>query len=117
MNSEIVRTYYPNDADIADVFRKAVENLKTYGWVQGAFGHRDIGYCAFGAIKRAAGCNHPILELLTVRRFIRWMFENGFADRLDTIARWNDKPGRTKDEVILYMTKCADGIDPSTISS
>lgn len=36
---------------------------------------------------------------------------------METLAGWNDEPGRTADEVIITLRKFADELDPPATSS
>lgn len=103
------------------VIRKAAQVLADRNWIQGKIGYPDYGMCAVGVINFAivgdtAGYdtnNTDRLRLVNIatRHFSSWLKEIG-ANGGGYIPSWNDTKGRTKEEVILYMNKFADEMDP-----
>lgn len=88
---------------------KPSEILEQYGWTQGYFARDKSGmtmpsmspyatcFCAVGAIKRS---DFPTGSSLDVLR------EHIGAASVEDVYRWNDAPGRTKDEVIAVLKAC-----------
>lgn len=82
----------------------AIEILETQGWIQGS-AHTSEGYCLLGAIDAAFKYQ---VELGLIR--LDWSYGrqhdlyNYLKDKLQsTLAKWNDKRGRTKEEVIELL--------------
>lgn len=87
---------------------EAAELLDSVGWIQHDGGNSKIGFCALGALNLTA---------------LGWnMFNNcklSLARAMGTasykIVEWNDKPGRTKEEVLAAFRKTIENerISPS----
>lgn len=103
--------------DVASAIDGAVDVLRFEGWVQGAFVGRDwegkrLGYCAMGALAKAIGGEELLDEIVetgtgTSSR-LYWdalirVTGTIDGDRCTCLSEWNDKPGRTKEEVIDLM--------------
>lgn len=98
-----------------DVLKKAAEFIEAFGWTQGTMARTEMGnscgpncalatcFCTVGAIKRAifllAG-NSPEVFHRAIGLF---------CDAVETnnVPRWNDTPGRTKEEVIDALRRAA----------
>ena len=100
--------------------RRAAEVLADRKWLQGGIGNSGSGMCAIGAINFAIIGNtrpsysmDPRSTLVTnsINLLGRWLKDVGVDENGD-VPSWNDKNGRTKEEVILYMNKFADEMDP-----
>lgn len=85
---------------------KASENLKaaaalirTHGWCQGAYRGKKGSYCLLGAVDM-------IVDLNGEEKTYDVLFERAMK-KLGTqfVTRWNDKPGRTMDEVLDFLEK------------
>lgn len=75
------------------VFLRAIKILKNSAWLQDNYGSpQDRAYCAVGAIRRAA-------ELEKAKEYVD--YENS------TLIEFNDKPGRTKSEVLAKLRELA----------
>jgi len=84
---------------------KAGELLKQYGWIQGAYGSPDIGYCLVAAL---CECYHGLeLKRVIIKIAAKIPRPNIFPGSYPTqvLAIWNDKLGQTKDEVINMLEK------------
>lgn len=73
---------------------KPSEVIKKYGWIQGAMGNRDIGYCLMGAMYAAAKRNSD--EFYRIFKKLNRKVAKAPLD-------WNDNPKRTKEEVINML--------------
>lgn len=64
-----------------------------------------------GAIRKAIpACSLPSLVAATEEQFNKWICAHD--DTVSSIPDWNDSRERTKEEIILYMSKFADEFDP-----
>lgn len=96
---------WPEPDRCGRILLEAANAIRTYGWVQNAFGDTERGFCAAGAIEFA---------VLSRGR-------TDFADRRNSAAvrlsrtiphffrvpNWNDEPGRTKEQVIAALEDAA----------
>lgn len=102
--------------------RQAATVLNDRKWIQGAEGDPDTGMCARGAINFTANghtTRRSTSSETALGAFGAWLVKNRIASTLFGIAfpesaipAWNDEPGRQKEEVIQYMNKFADEVDP-----
>jgi hypothetical protein len=86
-----------------EIILKSIELIETYGWVQKAFGSKDVGFCIVGAVRAIRPSPSTVNRLGYTEAWTHLMY--GFKDR--DIATWNDAPGRTKEEVILKLKEIA----------
>lgn len=113
--------------------RKAAKVLRDRKWVQGQVGTKDSGMCAIGVISYTANVDPKVAQAKiffseffsnnlvgnkqttlagnAVIDFGEWLKNSGLYES-SYVAGWNDAPGRTKEEVIQYMEKFADEVDP-----
>ena len=77
-----------------DCFPYDVEILRSEG-------AEPVACCAVGALKLAAGGHSMVLERTGA------VLARHLGLRGSTIPEWNDKPGRTKEEVIQAMREAA----------
>lgn len=118
-----------------DIYNKAVDVIEELGWAQGQLGGRqreydmrgnkiDAACCAVGAIRQAAqditgttGLSaYGSISLL--RHALEEMIDfkpDDFIVRA-SITRWNDAPGRTKEEVIELLRKAAEKSGDAEVS-
>lgn len=107
-------------ADEAAVLRRAARLLQKSPWIQGSLGHLATGVCAVGAIRAAGSSYHgrPSAQIATLESwsatdvFGSWLRGIDPTLTVDPVPTWNDAPGRTKEEVIQHLLKCADELDP-----
>jgi hypothetical protein len=117
--------------------RKAARILRDRKWLRGDTGSKERGMCAIGAISFAAtgqtnttlispelidefvsGASRyipkQIIEAnLAVKHFGQWLANSGYGYQGgSSVPDWNDHKARDKEEVILYMEKFADEVDP-----
>ena len=95
--------------------------LVSRSWCQGAAARDRKGrpvdftsseaysFCALGAIERACGSHvkpgeSPEQEQ---RRRLRMAVEDSLGLKGEGLASWNDRPGRTKEEVVLALERVA----------
>lgn len=112
------------------IVRNAARAIEKYGWIQHADGSPEFGMCIRGAI------NYIEMEQYLESSDHHGYFgaEDEFSEWMDSIGQyeetrrisslttlfnesklvpiWNDMPERTKEEVLLYMNKFADEVDP-----
>lgn len=67
--------------------------LHIHGWRQGDYGNAECGFCSIGAISESALVHDPRDGYYAAR--------GAFCGAIGTgsVARWNDAPGRTFEEV------------------
>ena len=98
------------DIDINDpkfvraVYDGAIEHLEKYGWVQSEVGGPEKPCCVIGAL--AASCAEngyygPLLSLCDP-------FRRAAGVSVPAIGAWNDRKGRTKEEVIEKLKEARD---------
>lgn len=97
----------PAKLDEADnLLLKAAAVIERQGWCQNSIGTLDGRVCLEGAINVAAGMTPGNLIVgvpaLALRRVVRALGESAFM--------WNDRPERTKDEVVSKLRAVALGL-------
>lgn len=87
-------------SELADVYEKAAGYLEEYGWRQGEQGGWGASACLVGALVEATGHEWPLTA--EARITAEDVLELGpmVESELVPLAKWNDDPTRTKDEVI-----------------
>lgn len=87
------------------VLLDAADLIEEKGWIQGANWRPGLGYCVFGAINKVTQNDLAFSDAVG-----RVLTEIGRLNQPWTggIARWNDEPGRTKDEVLAALRKAAE---------
>ena len=73
---------------------KAYEVIEKYGWVQNTYGCKSLGFCAVGAIDF---CGSPDRN-----EAFNAVYQH-LGTSFSSITDWNDKPGRTKKEVLNLL--------------
>ena len=99
------------------ILRKAIDILDTNGWTTGNYASDSGQYCAVGALTAAAGGEVPApgdqgwhediqnMENSTLVIAIQdTLRSRGAIDKWDFLPDWNDRTGRTKEEVIELFT-------------
>jgi len=111
-----------SDLTLPEVFRRAVEVLEAHGWTQGTYRSSSGCLCATGALAAALG--GQIVEpdddeqetLFADREHERlWSDACLAAGEAVGVGRhivdWNDRPGRTADEVKALFLRLAEEAD------
>lgn len=110
------------DPRVRRLLLRADELLETYGWRQVSFGDRETGFCLVGAV-REAGRRGPLLlhrrnlklELRALEVLRECAELRGFRGQLGHsgpywgLTRWNDRAGRTVDQVRGLLRATAEG--------
>lgn len=104
--AEAIRWVEDRAAEMADLLDAAHDLLLTEGWVQHKM-HGDKGHCALGSIERAAqnaGLRKYqegtfMQEAGVVLSYLGFWLSRTFLHN-DSIPTWNDKNGRTIDDVL-----------------
>lgn len=111
----------------AEVFRLAMHVLRERGWRQGSLGHGDGGpVCALGALN--IGCGLPPetgsfdLDLLAtdeVAALVETLIDEGRLTGKPhndpwLIVAWNDREGRTVDDVLGAFERTAARLEASS---
>ena len=92
---------YESDAAGDMVLKGAQDLIRTYGWVQGKTGSRDVGYCISGALNVAMWkYDRQVWEEVysRVRRLVKGEGSNG-------LASYNDASRRTEQEVLDLLER------------
>lgn len=113
--------------------RRAAQVLEDRSWIQGGVGNGRERMCARGAICFAArgSTNFSSVSNFTYQAEVqlsRWLVKTGvitvtrksvgldldeaLEKNVSVVPYWNDANGRTKEEVVQYMRKFADEVDP-----
>jgi hypothetical protein len=104
----------PPVVTVADVLVRAADLLEEHGWVQGRIGALGEGFCAVGATEQAArdlGVPSSTNAVVGLTYFVGTPFDaevENLAMRFLNGA-WNDRPGRTKAEVVARLRDAARG--------
>jgi hypothetical protein len=89
-------------------FLTEARGLIKEGWCQGSFRKitdNGVEYCALGAMGYV-GTEHHVDLIPSARRvFAQLLPEQYFEDTWPMVARWNDEPGRTQEEVLGMFDK------------
>lgn len=88
-----------NKREAARILLRAAKLLERYGWIQGA-ATDGVHYCAWGAINKVAGSyRHTATNKRAKRAMVKTVGGR--------IATFNDKPGRTAEQVAAALRKAA----------
>lgn len=88
----------------AEHLRRAAQHLLDNGWIQGAGYIQGRGSCLLGAIEiTAKDCQVEDIDL-AVAVVREELYLQGWPW---SVAQWNDKPGRTRDEVVGLLQSLA----------
>lgn len=111
--------------DAADNLDAAVKVIETRDWCQGHFMDRGGRVCADAAIVAAAEESHEHGNgwnaAVTANELVNWLIETKATEHIEGVTckcgtgncnksivwYWNDKPGRTKDDVVNGLQKAA----------
>lgn len=103
---------------LADILDDAADLLERKGWIQGRYSNEN-GHCAVGAITRVCGLYDAVSltvpDMVEVRSQIEAAYQvervlrNILAERGGPlhVQTWNDKKGRTKQEVLDLLREGA----------
>lgn len=104
------------------VLQDARRLIEEKGWIQGLY-HSERGYCVSGAIYQAGGWRCVVYQTNSAeayqtnsaealvaadRAWSALQKEIGFAQ---SIAGWNDEPGRTKEEVLATFDRAIERVE------
>ena len=96
--------------DVKAVLGEAKELIVRNGWMQGQYGDADRGYCIYGAVCEAADRQgSPGLEIdamAAINKDVR-IVKTGIYSAIS----WNDRPGRTQDDVLALFDTVIAGLD------
>lgn len=101
--------------ELTTLFERAIELLQDHGWVQGSYYMPGAGFCLLGALQYALTGRLPLqysalgISSSTTLNAARMVLgELIYQDTVGTnptrdIPSWNDRHGRTKEDVILLL--------------
>lgn len=75
----------------------AADYIESHGWIQGMWNTTDGAVCMVGALAQAVSGRAPRKAATTELRRELCLGE------YTTLISWNDRPGRTKDEVLAAL--------------
>ncbi len=90
---------------------EAPEIIKEYGWHQGSYGNKEIGFCALGAVNQAVSEQSPsnghriFCEAYAQVRMV--VFGTNEFTYEDSLSGWNDSVLTTKRKVLSALRKAA----------
>lgn len=107
--------------ETADILDEAANVIERNGWIQGDYvnqrqiedgkGPGDCACCARGAINTAAGgspYNDYLLVAIEASNAVEtWLTNSGAIGETLSLVEWNDKDGRTADDVITALRGAA----------
>src|SRR5262245_53195674 len=105
----------------SQMLRAGIARIKQHGWIQGAFGSPDQGFCLRGAFREEwteSIPDHITIESQKVTEGLRtdyfrtaWALNDFITEQSDgrfvQITVWNDHPYRTKEQVLTFMDETA----------
>jgi hypothetical protein len=94
------------DKTTAEILYDAAKYIGEHGWCQGQLSDSDGNVCAIGAINRVAESDTAADTYDAIEALRDYLNLPEHAITLHPVARWNDEPGRSAEDVILAM-KCA----------
>jgi hypothetical protein len=77
---------------------KPSQYIEQYGWIQGGFGDKKRGFCAYGAIQMAY-CDVRERRDAVFAALHDAILEQGFTG----IVTWNDTQDRTKEHILMIL--------------
>lgn len=103
---------------IADALTRAADYLDEHGWHQGSITDGKGSFCALGCIARVTLSENErgYLDYSASSEGQRIEYSRaagalarhlGFPDKFD-VSRWNDTPGRVKEDVVRALRDAAD---------
>lgn len=109
--------------------RSAKEKIEKFGWIQGSMGSDVLGYCMLGALDAVfpapmdvfnpdGTCTRVYLDWSNARREAELKIIDAVG--YDTgnpwprLSGWNDKRGRTKEEVLAAFDKAIEALPDPT---
>lgn len=72
---------------VDEVFAEAARLIRTHDWIRGYVGHAGVGYCAIGAVRKAAGGEGRLADDACDALLDR--IRRQFPDAL-SVGAWND---------------------------
>jgi hypothetical protein len=100
----------------SELLNKAAALIETYGWCQGDYGSKDDGFCALGALGRAAGHRLPALAYHSPNYRGSLLAAHNALDRKlggNPVFIWNDASNTTKEKVISTLKCVAKELQPN----
>ena len=108
-----------NPKTSSEILNDAAKLIEKHGWRQKNFGNEVCGFCAFGALAKAAGFDDA--DVAHSLRYDDGAFADAYLALLQNTAnicngvfRWNDVSGRTKEEVIAKLKQTALQVNKET---
>jgi hypothetical protein len=95
-----------DDLEVARDLRNAAGYLREHGWQQGSMGRKGGPMCLGGALWECVGRTRPIGSF-SAALGIGHPQEPILALDWGGVAYWNDRPGRTLDEVLDRLESAA----------
>lgn len=83
----------PTQLQLKPHVQRMIDVLECDGWCQGHMTDRDGAHCLLGALERVESEPLRLNVAVLLRRHLR----------TDSLARWNDAEGRTKDAVLARL--------------
>lgn len=86
--------------------RRVADIIDNRGWIQGAEGDKERGFCITGALRY--GVREFSKFKITFEFLQNWFLKT----HGNAIIGYNDARGRTKEEVLRALRQCSDELDP-----
>lgn len=99
---------------LKQIYLDGAKYLRQHGWRQGDYGGRkwtgsDCPACIWGALMTASDSYSPEVELYsTLNNAFNSLSPDQYVLGPGSLVIWNDKTGRTKEEVIALLEKAAE---------
>jgi hypothetical protein len=88
------------------IINDAIHLLNTRGWIQGAYGNPNEGYCLIGALSESIGYASSYHEpAFVVAKAVRDEIKERAGHR--NVELFNDAPRRTKEEILDVLHKAS----------
>ena len=95
-----------------EVLSRAADAIEEHGWTQGNSGNTQIGFCISGAMMHVGFSFHALdraYDILCDRLGVLGCHPT--LTRRIMIPKWNDEPGRTKEQVVTMLRELASSLE------
>jgi len=104
------------DQKIGRIVRRAADLIEDRGWVKNQAGNKNLGFCVLGSLASTGAVNSD--ASLAMEKLETWLRENAIIPRWNGASpstETNDRVAKDKEEVLIWMRKAADEMDPQWI--
>jgi hypothetical protein len=88
--------------ELAEIYSRAADYIEDHGWIQHNLEDPSGRVCLWGALRRVTGWG-----LDSASELSELINREMCQELADSTTRWNDAPGRSKEEVIAFLREQA----------